>query len=72
MDENYTDVLRTSLLNPSSYLSLPSVKKSPQQVQQKTDGYGLVSSRWIESSTSRSPETPELQIFVHLEEVQVH
>ena len=36
MDENYTDVLRTSLLNPSSYLSLPSVKKSPPQVQQKT------------------------------------
>ena len=33
MDENYTDVLRTLLLNPSSYLSLPSVKKSPQQVQ---------------------------------------
>ena len=33
MDENYTDVLRTSFLNPSSYLSLPSVKKSPQQVQ---------------------------------------
>ena len=33
MDENYGDVLRTSLLNPSSYLSLPSVKKSPQQVQ---------------------------------------
>ena len=31
MDENYTDVLRTSLLNPSSYLSLPSVKRSPQQ-----------------------------------------
>ena len=35
MDENYTDVLRTSLLNPSSYLSLPSVKKSPQQGTQK-------------------------------------
>ena len=35
MDENYTDVLRTSLLNPSSYLSLPSVKKSPQHGTQK-------------------------------------
>ena len=33
MDENYTDVPRTSLLNPSSYLSLPSVKRSPQQEQ---------------------------------------
>ena len=33
MDENYTDVLRTSLLNPSSYLSLPAVKKLPQQLQ---------------------------------------
>ena len=30
MDENYVDVLKTSLLNPSSYLSLPSMKTSPQ------------------------------------------
>ena len=30
MDENYVDVLRTLLLNPSSYLSLPSVKTSPR------------------------------------------
>ena len=30
MDDNYVDVLRTSLLNQSSYLSLPSVKTSPQ------------------------------------------
>ena len=30
MDENYVDVLRTSLLNPSSYLSLLSVKTSPR------------------------------------------
>ena len=35
MDENYTDVLRTLLLNPSSYLSLPSVKKSPQHGTRK-------------------------------------
>ena len=30
MDDNYADVLRNSLLNPSSYLSLPSMKTSPQ------------------------------------------
>ena len=36
MDENYADVLRTSILDPNSYLSLPSVKKSPPQVHQKT------------------------------------
>ena len=36
MDENYTDVLRTSLLNPSSYLSLPLVKKSPQEAPKWT------------------------------------
>ena len=35
IDENYGDVLRTSILNPSSYLSLllVSVKTSPQQPQ---------------------------------------
>ena len=35
IDENYGDILRTSILNPSSYLSLPpvSVKTSPQQPQ---------------------------------------
>ena len=36
MDENYADVLQTSILDPNSYLSLPSVKKSPPQVHQKT------------------------------------
>ena len=35
IDENYADVLRTSLLNPSSYLSLPSVKTSPHHTQQR-------------------------------------
>ena len=35
IDENYADVLRTSLLNPSSYLSLPSVKTSPHHAQQR-------------------------------------
>ena len=35
IDENYADVLRTSLLNPSSYLSLPSVKTSPHHRQQR-------------------------------------
>ena len=29
IDDNYGDVLRSSLLNPSSYMSLPSVKTSP-------------------------------------------
>ena len=35
IDENYADVLRTSLLNPNSYLSLPSVKTSPYHTQQR-------------------------------------
>ena len=35
IDENYADVLRTSLLNPSTYLLLPSVKTSPHHTQQR-------------------------------------
>ena len=35
IDENYADVLRTSVLNPSSYLSLPSGKTPPQHTQQR-------------------------------------
>ena len=35
IDDNYGDVLRTSVLNPSSYMSLPSVKTSPQQPQHR-------------------------------------
>ena len=36
IDDNYGDVLRSSLLNPSSYMSLPSVKTSPPQPQPRT------------------------------------
>ena len=59
MDENYTDVLRTSLLNPSSYLSLPSVKKSPQQVQPK-----LMAMDWYlpDGSNRWLIEVPETRI----------
>ena len=35
IDDNYGDVLRSSLLNPSSYMSLPSVKTSPPQAQSR-------------------------------------
>ena len=59
MDENYTDVLRTSLLNPSSYLSLPLVKKSPQQVQPR-----LMAMDWYvpDGSNRRLVEVPETRI----------
>ena len=59
IDENYTDVLRTSLLNPSSYLSLPSVKKSPQQVQPR-----LMAMDWYvpDGSNRRLIEIPETRI----------
>ena len=56
MDENYTDVLRTSLLNPSSYLSLPLVKEVATTGNTEIVGYGLVRTRRIESSTSRNSE----------------
>ena len=36
IDDNYGDVLRSSLLNQSSYMSLPSVKTSPLQAQPRT------------------------------------
>ena len=36
IDDNYGDVLRSSLFNPSSYMSLPSVKTSPPQAQPRT------------------------------------
>ena len=35
IDENYADVLRTSVLNPSSYLSLASGKTPPHHTQQR-------------------------------------
>ena len=33
IDDNYGDILRSSLLNPSSYMSLLSMKTSPPQAQ---------------------------------------
>ena len=59
MDENYIDVLRTSLLNPSSYLSLPSVKKSPQQGTRK-----LMAMDWYvpDGSNRRLVEIPDTTI----------
>ena len=52
MDENYGDVLRTSLLNPNSYLLLPSVKKSPQQVQPR-----LMAMDWFVPDGSNSRDS---------------
>ena len=59
MDESYTDVLRTSLLNPSSHLTLPSVKKSPQQLQPR-----LMAMDWYlpDGSNRRLIEIPETRI----------
>ena len=59
MDENYIDMLRTSLLNPSSYLSLPSVKTSPQQTQPR-----LMAMDWYvpDGSNRRIVEIPETKI----------
>ena len=59
IDENYADVLRTSLLNPSSYLSLPSVKTSPHHTQQR-----LIAMDWYvpDGSNHRIVEIPEKKI----------
>ena len=59
IDENYADVLRTSLLNPSSYLSLPSVKTSPHHTQQR-----LMAMDWYvpDRSNRRIVEVPEKKI----------
>ena len=59
IDENYTDVLRTSVLNPNSYLSLPSVKTSPHQTQQR-----LMAMDWYvpDGSNRRIVEVPEKKI----------
>ena len=59
IDENYADVLRTSLLNPSSYLSLPSVKTSPHHTQQR-----LMAMDWYvpDGSNCRIVEVPEKKI----------
>ena len=70
MDENYTDVLRTSLLNPSSYMSLPSVKKSPQQGTPKLAAMDCTypTVRIVDSSRY---QTSKLRIFTHQEEARV-
>ena len=59
MDENYTDVLRTSILNPNSYLSLPSVKTLPYHTQQR-----LMAMDWYvpDGSNRRTVEIPEKKI----------
>ena len=59
IDENYADVLRTSLLNPNSYLSLPSVKTSPHHAQQR-----LMAMDWYvpDRSNRRIVEVPEKKI----------
>ena len=59
MDENYTDVLRTSVLNPNSYLSLPSVKTLPHHTQQK-----LMAMDWYvpDGSNRRIVKVPEKKI----------
>ena len=59
IDENYADVLRTSLLNPSSYLSLPSVKTSPHHAQQR-----LMAMDWYvpDRSNRQIVEVPEKKI----------
>ena len=59
IDENYADVLRTSLLNPSSYLSKPSVKTSPHHTQQR-----LMAMDWYvpDGSNRRIVEVPEKKI----------
>ena len=57
--DNYGDVLRSSLLNPSSYMSLPSVKTSPQQAQQRT----MVMDWYIPNGTNRQVvKIPERKI----------
>ena len=59
IDENYADVLRTSLLNPTSYLSLPSVKTSPHHRQPR-----LMAMDWYvpDGSNRRIVEIPEKKI----------
>ena len=59
IDENYADVLRTSLLNPSSYLSLPSVKTSPHHTQQR-----LMAIDWyvLDGLNRRIVEVPDKKI----------
>ena len=59
IDENYADVLRTSILNPSSYLSLPSGKTPPHHTQQR-----LLAMDWYvpDGSNRRIVEVQEKEI----------
>ena len=60
IDDNYGDVLRSSLLNPSSYMSLPSVKTSPLQSQPRT----MAMDWYIPDGTNRQVvEIPERKIM---------
>ena len=60
IDDNYGDVLKSSLLNPSSYMSLPSVKTSPPQSQPRT----MAMDWYIPDGTNRRVvEIPERKIM---------
>ena len=59
IDDNYGDVLRSSLLNPSSYMSLPSVKTPPSQSQPRT----MAMDWYVPDGTNRQVvEIPERKI----------
>ena len=59
MDDNYGDVLRSSLLNPSSYTSLPLMKTPPSQPQP-----GIIVMDWYvpDGTNRRIVEIPEREI----------
>ena len=59
MDDNYGDVLRSSLLNPSSYMSLPLMKTPPPQPQP-----GIIVMDWYvpDGTNRRIVEIPEREI----------
>ena len=59
MDDNYGDVLRSSLLNPSSYMSLPLMKTPPSQPQP-----GIIVMDWYvpDGTNRRIVEIPEREI----------
>ena len=59
IDDNYGDVLMLSLLNPSSYMSLPSVKTPPSQSQPRT----MAMDWYVPDGTNRRVvEIPERKI----------
>ena len=59
IDDNYGDVLRSSLLNPSTYMSLPSVKTSPPQSQPR-----IIAMDWYipDGTNRRVVKIPERKI----------